>query len=183
MGRFNVVKELVETFVTLTGIQLQAWMAPAFFLVVGILLFPAIRRTHRTGRARKRLRLIAYRRLDERQRLEDEALSLVRGNPSGQLAIAQEALRLGRKDLARKVLDGMEPRRRHQAEVLRLQRQLEEPGAHSALEAQAAIDRLIEAGLYAEARRRQVLAERRWPGVDRWPAIPDGPDTPPVETP
>lgn len=175
MGRFNVIKDLVETFLAITGVQLQAWMAPVFFLALGIALFPTIRRAHRTGKARKRLRLIPYRRLAERQRLEDEALALVKGNPSGQLAVAQEALRLGRKDLARQALEALDSSEKYTIERQQLQRELEQPGAHSALEAHAAIERLIEAGLMDEARRRRSLAERRWPTVGGWPTIPAPP--------
>ncbi len=175
MGRFNVIKDLVELFVQLTGIQLQAWMAPVFMLVVGLLLFPVILRSHRTGKARKRLRLIAYRRLDERQRLEEEALRLVRGNPSGQLAIAQEAIRLGNRALAHRILDGVEGRKRHQAERARMLRGLEESAGHSALEAHAAIEHLVDEGLLDEARRRLALAQRRWPEVRDWPDIPSEP--------
>ena len=173
MGRFNVVKELVEVVLQLTGIRLQAWMAPVFFLFLGALAFPVIRRSHRTSKARKRLRLIPYRRLADRQRLEDEALALVRGNPSGQLAIAQEALRQGRKPLARRFLDEMEVRGRLGQERARMIRQLEEPGAHSALDAVAAIERLLSEGLHDEARRRLDLARRHWPRVTNWPTIPE----------
>jgi len=175
MGRFNVIKDLVETFLQVTGIQLQAWMAPVFFLGLGVLLFPAIRRAHRTGKARKRLRLIPYRRLAERQRLEDESLALVKGNPAGQLAVAEEALRLGRKALATKALEALAASGKHRAECQRLQRELEQPAGHSALEATAAIEHLVEAGLLEEARRRRELAQRRWPTVDSWPEIPDAP--------
>ncbi len=175
MGRFNIAKELVETFVALTGLQLQAWMAPAFFLLLGLLLFPTIRRSHRTGKARKRVRLIAYRRLDERRRLEDEALSLVRGNPNGQLAIAEEAKRLGRRDLALRVLAELEASGRKAQECRELQRQLEASPGHSSLDACAAIEHLVDEGLLDEARRRLALAQRRWPSVDAWPNIPDHP--------
>jgi hypothetical protein len=176
MGRFNVVKDLVETFVQVTGIQLQAWMAPAFFLMLGALLFPTIRRSHRTGKARKRLRLIPYRRLAERKRLEEQALELVQGNPSGQLAVAQEALRLGRKDLAAKALALLDTSGRYPAHRRQIAAQLEEPAGHSALDASAAIERLVEQGLLSEARRRLALAQRRWPGVADWPTIPHDPE-------
>lgn len=129
MGRFNVIKDLAETFVLLTGIQLQAWMAPVFFLVVGILLFPVIRRSHRVGKARKRLRLIPYRRLAERRRLEDEALALVAGHPGGQLELAQEAARLGRPDLARRALATLEASGKRQRQRLELARKLDPPPA------------------------------------------------------
>ncbi len=177
MGRFNIAKELVETFVQLTGLQLKAWMAPAFFLAIGLMLFPMIRRNHRTGKARKRLRLIPYRRLDERQRLEEEAVALVRGNPGGQLALAQEAMRLGRRPLVERFLHELEASGRYPRQRQELHRQLEQPGAHSALEARAAIEHLVEAGLLDEARRRLALAQQRWPGVQDWPGIPaPGPD-------
>jgi hypothetical protein len=173
MGRFNVIKDLAETFVRLTGLQLKPWMAPAFFLALGILIFPTIRRSHRTGKARKRLRLIPYRRLAERQRLEDEALALVRGNPSGQLAVAQEAARLGRRDLAHRALAELERSGKLPRERLALHRQLEESPGHTALDARAAIELLVREGLLDEARRRRELARQRWPSVDDWPEIPD----------
>ncbi len=176
MGRFNIIKELVETFLTITGIHLQAWMGPVFFLALGALLFPTIRRSHRTGKARKRLRLIPYRRLEDRQRLEDEALDLVHNNPSGQLAVAQEAMRLGRKALALEALAALEASGRHADQRLRMQRELEESPGHSALEARAAIERLAEAELLVEAHRRLSLAKRRWPSVTDWPELP-----PPVD--
>jgi hypothetical protein len=174
MGRLNIAKELVETFVQITGVRLQAWMAPAFFLLVGLLLFPMIRRTHRVGKARKRLRLIPYRRLAERQRLVDEAMSLVHGNPAGQLALAEEAMRLGRRPVVERALAELEGSGRYQRQRRALQQQLEKPGAHSALEARAAIEHLVEAGLYDEARRRLELSRQRWPSVREWPVIPTG---------
>jgi signal transduction histidine kinase len=173
MGRFNIAKELVETFVQLTGLRLEAWMAPAFFLVIGALLFPAIRRSHRTSKARKRVRLIPYRRMAERQALADEALALVEGNPAGQLALAQEALRLGRKDLARRFHEALEGSGRYPAERAKLARELQDPAGHSALEATAAIERLVREGLLDEARRRLVLAQQRWPELEGWPEIPN----------
>ncbi len=163
MGRLNIAKELVETFVQITGVRLQAWMAPAFFLLVGLLLFPMIRRTHRVGKARKRLRLIPYRRLAERQRLVDEAMSLV-----------EEAMRLGRRRVVERALAELEGSGRYQRQRRALQQQLEKPGAHSALEARAAIEHLVEAGLYDEARRRLELSRQRWPSVREWPVIPTG---------
>jgi hypothetical protein len=181
MGRFNVIKDLAETFVQLTGVQLQAWMAPVFFLAVGIVLFPLIRRSHRVGKARKRLRLIPYRRLAERRRLEDDALGLVRGHPGGQLELAREAARLGRRDLARRALAAMEASGKLQRKRLALARELDPPPSHSALDAHAAIELLVREGLLDEARRRLVRAQQRWPDVSQWPSIPAAPPAEPAE--
>lgn len=174
MGRFNVIKELLEILVRITGIHLQAWMAPAFILALSIMVFPTIRRSHRTAQARKRLRLVPYRRLAERRQLEDEALALVEGNPSGQLAVAQEALKLGRKELASRALAAMSASGRYPREQRLLAQQLEEPAGHTALDTSAAIERLIEQGMLTEAHRRLDLARKRWPEVAEWPEIPAG---------
>ncbi len=173
MGRFNVVKELMETALSLAGIRLQAWMAPAFLLLVGVLLFPTIRRTHRVSQARKRLRKVPYANHEDRQRLEDQAMALVRGNPTGLAVVAQEALRLGRRQLARRAADALRETGRRQADLRTIELALEPPPAHSALDAISAIERLLAEGLNEEARRRRDLAKRRWPQQRAWPPIPD----------
>jgi hypothetical protein len=162
------IAQLLNTLLQLAGVHLQPWMAPVALLALAILLFPALRRTHRTSLARKRLRRLPYVGAEERRRLEEEALALSTGSPAGLLVVAQEALRLGRHDLARRAADAIEALGARPRELRAIRRALEPQLEPTPAQERVHVEALVQAGLHEEAARRRDLARARWPG-EEWP--------------
>jgi hypothetical protein len=172
----RAVAGLLDTFLELAGLRLQPWMAPVALLAVALCLLPLLRRTHRVNLARRRVRRLPYVGAAERRRLEDEAFALVTGHPAGLLALAQEALRLGRASLARRALDALTAGGRKGPALVALQRALDPPRGPTPAEERVAIVALLDAGLIGEAGRRLAQARLHWPTIDDWPPLPPDPD-------
>lgn len=170
------IAQLLDTVLQLVGVHLQPWMAPFALGMLAVALFPLLRRTHRTSLARKRLRRLPYVGAVERRQLEEEALALAAGSPAGLLVVAQEALRLGRHELARRAADALDQTGAAPPHELRAIRRALEPmvGPTPALE-RVHIEALLQAGLIGEATRRLALARERWPEAGDWPQIPSPP--------
>lgn len=166
MGRLKGILEAFASLLGAFGLQLQPWMAPAFLLLVAAALFPMIRRNHRTGRARRLMRQLTYVDAEQRRSLERRVLTLVRGDADGMIAVADEALRSGRRNLARTAVESLRSTGRRGQHLRRLEQQLAPPSAPTVAEERLAIRNLVAAGMNAEALARVRRARERWPRED-----------------
>jgi hypothetical protein len=155
--------QLLDTVLTLAGLHLQPWMAPVALLALAVILFPVLRRSHSTSLVRKRLRRLPYVGAAERRRLEEEALAMVAGSPVGLLVVAQEALRLGRYDLARRAADALEAAGARPRDLRAIRRILEPQLEPTPAQERVHIEALVQADMNDEAARRRALARARWP--------------------
>ncbi len=97
----NLVLQLVD----IVGVHLPPWVFPVALAAFAAFLLPARVRGERANRARRLLlRASAAGSVAERDRLEAEAVTEVRGDPHGLLTIASWAVERGRYPLAQAVL-------------------------------------------------------------------------------
>lgn len=93
---------------------------------------------------------------------------MIRGVPMGLVAVADEAIRQERLDLAREATRRLIATGKSRDHARRLVRKLElEGGPHSAEELMLSLERLERAGLEAEARTRLTKGLQRWPEDER----------------
>lgn len=160
-GIAQSVSRLLEAF----GITLQPWMAPAVVLVLMVALLPLILRNMRTGRARKLLKEAAMVPGEQGRLLEQRALDLVGRQPLGLVAVAEEALRRGRTDLARQAIVHLGATGKARPLYRRLRAEIEGPLPASLAEMVIVVERLVDAGMLDEAARRLERARKRWPAA------------------
>ncbi len=163
MGRLKGLAEGLASLLDAMGIVLPPWGFPLLALMLLALVFPLLRRNHRTGRARRRLQTALYSSAAERSRLETEALELVQGNPVGLVVVADEAIRRGRRQLARRALEQLEATGRRLHDTRRLERDLYGTPCATPEEEILAIEHLLEEGILGRAAERLEKARQRWP--------------------
>jgi len=165
-GLTQAIGEILSIF----GITLPPWAAPAFMLCVAILLLPWILRNMRTSRARKLLKRSIMESAEVRQSMEERALTIVDGNAPGLLAVAEESVRRGRFELAKKALTRIPDNKlKRQRWQLMLEMQPRDPATPDA--AVLVIQRLLEAEMVKEARERTERFLRRWPNDTELQAV------------
>lgn len=137
------------------GVPIHPWTLPALALVVMGVLSPLILKNLKTGKARKLLKRARILGGAERQRLEAAALDEVGEQPMGLVAVAEEALRLGRKALAREAVARLARTGKARAHLRRLRREIDPDPLPATVDATVlVIERLLEGGLVDEADRR-----------------------------
>ena len=160
MGR---LKSLLEQLLGNLGVELPPWAIPACLLLLFVLLFPLIRRSHRSGKARKILARARYAPAAQRLQMERQVLEMVGQDPVGLMVVAEEALRRGRSALAHEATERLRATGKRPADLQKLLRQLD-TGPHTTLpEEILAIQNLRREGLTERARERWERAVTRWP--------------------
>lgn len=172
MGGMGGITEALGQLLGAAGLELSPWTLPSLMLIVMGVLLPRLLRNMNTSQARKYLRRSRIAEGEERAELEAKALGLVDENPAGLLAVAEEALRINRKALARDALGRLrqletipKPVRR---EARRVQLELEGDALGGASTPEAFlihVEKLVENGMLEEARRKLGHARRRWPSA------------------
>jgi len=100
---------------------------------------------------------------EERIKMEQKALELVRSSPNFTISLAQQAFRAGRFNFARELLEILpKDNGKVQKEAYKLRKQML-PKEDETLEfAIIAVDRLIEEKLYDAALQRCLKVEEKW---------------------
>ena len=166
MGRMSGMKEALDALLASVGVSLPPWVAPVVALAIFSLLFPAMRRNHHTGLARKRIQAAGHERHEERQRLQAEALALVGAHPMGLVAVAEEALRREQRKLAREAVARRRATGRKRRELKKLESELDGRGAATSEAEALAIERLLRQEGPEAARARLLAARQRWPRAE-----------------
>lgn len=157
------IAQLINTLATALGIHAAPWAAPAAFVGSLVLFWPWIRGNVRTADARKALKHAARERGAERERMEKQALDLVKGQPDGLVVVAQEALEQGRNALAEEAVRQLRATNKLLPQLRLLERKLEPPLPILASEAVIVIEKMAADGLVVHARTRLEQALRKWP--------------------
>jgi hypothetical protein len=164
-GLANLLKSIT------TMMNLPPWAGPLIFFGLVGLSWPFVRVNARTDKARKMIKNASRERLAERERMEADALESVGNHPDGLVAVANQALELGRKDLAGKAVEKLRATGKNLPELRKLERALEPPLPGTPTEACVIIERLISTGMTAEAEARLAQALRKWPLDDDLEAL------------
>lgn len=154
---------LVRIIVDATGVSLEPWMAPAGVVAIGLLSLPLLRMNAHTDRARRLMKEAGREAGAARERLEEQALAEVTGRPVGLVVLADEAIRQGRTEIARRAIEALRATGKRFTDLRRLEGTLEGPTPRTPLEAALLVERLVAAGLVDQARARWEAARRRWP--------------------
>jgi hypothetical protein len=176
----GALRNLLDTLLTLFGIRLEPWVAPAVIIGGALVLSPLLFRNQSTGRARRILgRLATATTAAERAAIEAEAMALVEGNPDGLVVLAEAALDRSRTALARACLARLETLGNRPIDVRRLRRALDGDFPTTVDEVLVRLDAQRSAGLHVAAADTLERALRIWPDH---PALKNGegkPDLPP----
>lgn len=165
------IAKLLEGLVDILGVHLDPWVAPAALVGCVALFWPWIRVNLRTDDARKLLKRASRERGAEREKLEREALEMVAGRPDGLVVVAKEALEQGRKALAADAVAQLRATGKLLPQLRILERQLEPPLPILPSEACLLIERLLDTGMFEEARARTAQARRKWPSDEELEAM------------
>ncbi|MES2640154.1 MAG: hypothetical protein V4850_11745 [Myxococcota bacterium] len=165
------LRQLIELAITMLGLHLKPWMAPAGLLAAIAVFWPWIRLNVRTGDARKLMVRASRERGAERLRLEAEALAMVGQGPDGLVVIAKEALEQGRKELAGQAVAKLRATGKRLPDLRKLERALEPALPGTAAEAALLVERMVATGMHEEARLRLAQARRKWPFDDELLAL------------
>lgn len=170
-GMSGITDALVQLLEAL-GVPIHPWTLPALALVVMGLLSPLILKNLKTGKARKLLKRARILSGAERQRLEAAALDEVGDHPMGLVAVAEEALRLGRKALARDAVARLARTGKARGHLRRLNREIDPDPLPPTVDATVlVIERLLEGGLVDEADRRLGRAHSKFGAHDDFIAL------------
>lgn len=157
------LSNIFQSLLTALGIQNQPWIGPIAFVVVLALVWPYLQRNLKTDRGRQRIRGLADMPLPERQKAQDEAMQLIGDDADGLVALADESLRQGDRDFARRVLDQLKTTGKKKDQVRRLDALLVDRNLQLPEQTVIAVERLLDTGLLEPARQRLVPALQRWP--------------------
>lgn len=163
MGRFGGITDTISQLLEQAGIALPAWAFPLLIGACFLGLMPMIRKNSKVHKARLLTAEIASEKTTDRAALKTQAIALVAEHPVGLVGLADEAIRRGIHDLAKRALDELKRHGRPLSEIHRLQEALYgPPPAH--LEGEiAAIEQLMENQVLAAAHERLHRALQEWP--------------------
>lgn len=155
---------LVQSLLAMVGLKNAPWAGPLIFLVLLALAMPMMEKNAGTNKARRLLRALADMPAAERPKHHDEILSIVKSNPEGLIALADEAMKSGNTDFTRKCVAQLKVLNKRAEHVRRLERALDPPGPALPEQVAIAVERLLERGLLEEAGNKLNGALARWPG-------------------
>jgi hypothetical protein len=157
---------LFSALTTILGVRGYPWLGPLVVLVLFGLFFPKIWANQREGEVKRKLARASMERREERMRQEQALIDALSKEPSALLAIAEEALRRNRKDLAQAAVDRLTPdqRTRLAARLSLVERQLKPPNELPATldEGLLKIERFLASGATASARELALKMQTRW---------------------
>jgi hypothetical protein len=157
------LSNIFQSLLTALGIENQPWIGPIVFVVLLALIWPYLQRNLKTDRGRQRIRGLADMPLPERQKAQDEALQMIGEEPDGLVALADESLRQGDRDYARRVVDRLKATGKKKDHVRRLDALLVDRNLQLPEQTVIAVERLLDTGLLEPARQRLAPALERWP--------------------
>ena len=160
------IAQLINSLASLLGVHAAPWAAPAALVGSLVLFWPWIRGNVRTGDARKLLVNAARERGAERERLERQALELVKGQADGLVVVAEQAVAQGRTALATEAVEQLRATKTLLPQLRIHERKLEPPLPILASEAVIVIEKMLEEGLVEAARARLAQCRRKWPTDD-----------------
>ena len=160
------LSQVINDFLQALGLDLPWWSGLAMVLAIFIVFLPQFIQTARSQRARKLLKQAGYEDPELRRKNEQKAILLVKNNPQGLLALAEEALRNKNYDQADRILRLVpQKKKKYRYEIRRLRKKMAPRGELTPLSAASAIKSLIESGLFESADERLRKALLRWPAA------------------
>ena len=168
MRGFGGLTEAIDSLMGSLGLTVQPWFFPLLLGVGFLLLLPQIRQNQRTQRAREAIRQATASGGAASADLHDTVFGLASGHPTTLLVICTEAHSRGLLKLAAAALQRLEATKKYRVEALSLRQKLAgPPPLHPEAEA-AALEALLDQGLYGLARNRLDRARRDWPDHPKW---------------
>ena len=162
------ISNILRTFFDLlaaAGLDLSIRQRVGMVAILVVLLAPALLRS--VGVSQARSRVMATRLLDgpARQEAEDQALAAARGKARQLVAVAETALSLGRSRLAAAAVEALAETGEEKESLRALRRKMAPvvPLPATPDEVILVAERLLEAGMEAEADRRLSHARAKWP--------------------
>lgn len=167
------ISQLVGQLLSRMGVSLSGPQLVLVLAVVSALMLPGFVRNARVSVARSHLARARLLSGPERQAAEDSVLRAAGEQPAVLVAVAEEALRLGREGLARAATERLGATGKERKAYRALQRSLAPPAPKEALleEVLVVVERLIDEGRTEEASRRLDIARQRWPEAPTVEAI------------
>jgi hypothetical protein len=157
LGR--TVQQVLQAF----GITLPPWLLPVAIVIAFVALSPLIKRNLNTDKARGVFRQSVRITGEEREKLQEQAIDMVKDNPNGLVAMVEEGLTRGQKDFSRKALDRLRATGKMPNKVRVLTRLVEGDRPKIPEAEVLAVRRFLDAGLVVKARERIVPALEEWP--------------------
>lgn len=153
----------ISLLLSALGLQTSPWVLPAIIVVAALVLWPTIQKSQKVDRAVKTVRSTSARAAADRERIGQEALSAVQDDPIGLVQVAEEAVRVGDKALARAAVARLMETGKRPQDARRILRSLEADAPRLPVEVAVRVEPLLDAGMLAEARRRLEDGLARWP--------------------
>lgn len=153
----------ISLLLSALGIQTSPWVVPLVIVAAAMLLWPAIQKGQKVDRAVKSLRSTSVRAPADREALGNQALDEVKDDPSGLVQVAEEAVRVGDKALAKAAVNRLMELGKRPQDARRILRSLEVDAPRMAVEVAVRVEPLLESGMLVEARRRLDDGLLRWP--------------------
>lgn len=176
-GILDALVNLLEA----VGVDVQPWTLSAVALGLLVLLLPLIIKNLNTGSARTALKRARVLEGEDRVREEMRALDLVGEHPMGLVAVADEALRGGRKKVAREAVARLERTGKARDHLRRLRSALDPDDLPKTLDAAVLmVERLVESGLLVRAEERLAACERKFGSHPDFSALRSRLDDPPA---
>ena len=168
MRGFGGITDALNSLLGTAGISLQPWVFPLIFAMAFLALFPHIRQNQRTQEARETIRKAAEDGGANSTEFQDRVIALAHGHATTLLVIASEAHKRGVKTLALRALHLLDETGKYRVDARKLRMNLlGPPPVHPEAE-MAAIENLIDQGLYISAKERLERAKRFWPKASQW---------------
>jgi len=162
------ITDALDSLLATAGIAVEPWFFPLILMVVFAALVPHIRQNQRTQRARIAIREGVENGGAGTDAFQKHIIELANGHATTLLVITTEAQKRGLKGLARKSLRLLEQTGKHRNDARKIRVELEgRPPLHPEAE-NAAIEELVEQGLFRAAKARLEKAQLNWPNHSDW---------------
>ena len=127
------ISQTINDFLLSMGIMLPRWAGAVIIILVLLCFFPFLIKNARTQKARVIWKSSFFEPRDKRERLQQEALALVEGNPSGLFSLVELAIHNSQLQLAEDALKNIPPSKRNikknRKEIRRLLFRIEQKAA------------------------------------------------------
>ena len=129
------ISQVINEFVQSLGVEIPSWSGVALVIVLIIVFFPSLLNNAKTRQARVLWKDSMFANIDERKRMQEEALELVKNNESGlfglvELSISSSQLRLAEETLVK--ISQLKPRSKSvKREIRRLRFRIEQQSKRS----------------------------------------------------
>lgn len=158
------IAQAMQSLFAIFGVKVAPWFVPVAMLLIVFTLYPMLQKNAQGDKARRMLRKLPETPVAERPAVESEALAMVGDDVHGLLVVAQVALDLNNKALARTAAEKLRATGKKPDDVRRILAALDDGGPRMVEQALVRVERALEMGLLPEARRRIDEAKGRWPG-------------------